>query len=309
MTTVLLTHGDPDGMVCAILLLRLHPDARLEFDNHDTLARRLRNLAADDPPPGAVFISDIPLGPDQHEPVRDALEALLARGAALHLFDHHRGWQDHPELLRWFATSCVTDNDGGTAAALVKRELLPQDAAAGFWLSVLSKRERSPATATPFALLTALQDRDNRGRNKDILRALAQDPAIRPEWAALVEEHLAREARALAEALAAAETLTTAQGRRVGWLDRRGHRTRIFVGDGAMQAHGWDLIATVEARKVRLGGARINQGVSLGPLRGTREVDGVRLQVAGHDTPVAITPLDCDGGFVAAARKLILESL
>jgi len=312
MTTAILTHGDHDGMVCAILLLRLHPEARLEFDSDRTLARRLRDLAAAESPPGVVFVSDIPLGFDRHEPVRAALEALTTRGTVVCLFDHHRGWQDHPEVLRLFATACVTDDDGGTAAALIGSALLPGDTTAGFWLSVLSRRERSPETATHFALLTALQQRENYGRSKDTLRALAQESTIRPEWAALAEEHRAREARALAEALATAETLTTAQGRRVGWLDRRDHGTRIFVGDQAMQAQGWDLVATVEARKVRLGGAHINQGVSLGFLRGPQDVAGVRLQVAGHDSPVAVTPLGrgvSADSFLRAVRQLIVEKL
>jgi len=312
LSTVIVTHGDPDGMVSAILLLRLHPEAALEFDNDRTLARRLRDLAAAEPPPGAVFISDIPLGSDQHEPVRTALEALTARGTAVHLFDHHRGWRDRPEVLRLLARACVTDDDGGTAAALIKVALLPGDAMAGFWLSVLSNRERSPQTATHFALLTALRQRENYGRNKGILRALAQDATIRPEWAALAEEHRACEERALAEALAASETLTTTQGRRVGWLDRRDHRTRIFVGDRPMQAQRWDLVATVEVRKVRLGGPHINQGVSLGFLHGTHDVSGVSLQVAGHDSPVAITPLGRGGSadnFLRAVRQLIVEKL
>jgi hypothetical protein len=109
--------------------------------------------------------------------------------------------------------------------------------------------------------------------------------------------------------LDAADTITTNGGLRVGWINGR---DRVFVGEETMRAQGWDLVATVTPRKVILGGAHIDSGVSLGALHGTHDVDGVRLQVAGHDTPIAITPLDratAIADFPAAVRGLIINKL
>jgi len=311
MTATILTHGDHDGMVCAIMLLRRYPEAALRFSNDRNLARDLHAVAATEPPPAELLIADIALGPRQHDAMREAVRAVAVRGTAIRLFDHHTGWRSHSDLPELFATFCV-DDQRTTAAVLVRRECLPDDGEAGFWLSVLSRKGASPETAMHFALLAALQNRENYGINTDILRALARDRTMRPEWAALAEAHRAREARALAEALAVAETLTTTQGRRVGWLDRRASRDRIFVDEQVMRAHGWDLVANATARKVTLGGAHIDSGVSLRALHGAHDVAGVRLQVVGHDSPVAITPLGRGGStdsFLRAVRKLIVERL
>jgi hypothetical protein len=308
---VILTHGDLDGMACAIMLLRCYPDAALRFGNDRTLARDVRAVAEMEPPPAELLIADIALDPRQHDTVGGALRAVVARGTIVRVFDHHAGWEGHPELPELLTTFCV-DAQRTTAAVLVRQECLPHDGEAAFWLSVLSRKQSSPATAAHFDLLAALQDPANYGCNEAILRALARDRTILPEWQTLTDEHDQHRTEAQARALADAETLVTAGGLRLGWIDRRGQAERVFIGAEVLQERDWDLSASVMARKVVLGGAHIDSGVSLRFLHGTHTVDGIRLQVAGHDTPVAITLLDratSSADFEAAVRKLILQSL
>lgn len=315
MSTTLLTHGDLDGFVSAILVLKsLQSDAvTIRIANGKSLHHKLRNLVAMTPSPEQVFITDIPLLAVHADGVVAALRDLASRKTSIHVYDHHHGWDETPGV----ATSCVTycvDTRKTTAAAIVWRERHLGGDGSQEWLRLLSEKSNSEdqATVDRFGLLAALMQPQHYRQTEAVLKALAQGGDLLPAHHDLSRwyyaEHVGREKR-LAEG---AQVLVAQSGRRVGWIDLRQEEGFLLVSRLVAEMHSVDVVGTVIRNAVLLGGASIDQGMDLTFLHGEHTVDGVRLSVAGHKSPVRISAVgagvDADM-FVAAARRLILERL
>ncbi len=313
---VILTHGDLDGMTCAIMLLGfLKGDPEVTITNHAHLRRNLKELAGGPSGVAEIFITDVPLARPSREHVLASMAQLASQGVRIHLFDHHIGWDD-PDVLERLNQCCetvVVDTRKTTAAALVWRELLRGDGNSQRWLKLLSEKDGSsdPWVRERFGLLVALMERENYSKTEPILKALAQDLPLGPEEQALSDwyfsEKVARES-AIAEQ---AKILTASSGRRIGWLDLRSHNQRLHVAPLVVKRHGVDLVVTVVRDGIVVGSEAIDRGVDLTFLHGEHEVNGARMTIAGHRSPVRISPSDrkVTAEFIVAARELLLESL
>jgi hypothetical protein len=314
--TLILTHADLDGMVSGILLLtKLGPGARVKITNGSKLAEAIRSEMANDECPGSVYIADIPLDRAYIEEAYSAMEMLAQKGCSVHLYDHHIGWNEPANALRFrplFATYDV-DEEKTTAAALVWRDFLNRDLSCQRWLELLSRKDNSPddKVADDFRVLAALmQPRYNR-RRYDVMRSLAAGTSIEDrqeivDW--YVAEYLVRE-RTLAEN---ADIIETHSGRRIGWIDLR-EEEGFYANISKMivERHSVDLVASVIRNGVMLGGASIDRGIDLTFLHGYHNLDGIAIEVVGHKSPVRIRPVDgvVSSKFVAVARDMITEKI
>ena len=312
---LILTHGDLDGLVCGVLLLtRLDEEARVTITNERKLASHLREAAESDPPPADVFITDIPLDAASAEGVLQALERVKGGGARVHLYDHHAGWETPlGNEIRGWLDACVVDAKRTTAAVLVKEACFGQDPAAGRWLELLSKKGESPDASIreDFGALVALMQPPHYGLTREVLLSMARGEPPDPARRRLCAWHHT-ERPALEQTLAErAEVLVTATGRRIGWLDMRHGKWRLFVTPRVMELHGVELVAIVNWKGVTLGAEGIDRGSDLSFLHGAHEHDGVALQVVGHKAPVLIRPASgrVTQAFLSAVQSFLRERL
>jgi len=312
--SVILTHGDLDGMVCGILLLKSLPtaEADIRITNGTHLHRELGRLAAEKASGPEVFISDIPLLASRRSEVLEGLRSLCSQGARVHLYDHHLGWERAPEVGGLCEMYCV-DTAKTTAAALVWRERLRGDGESQQWLRLLSEKSGSADAAVRehFGVLAALMQPSHYGHTAGALRALASgnttaDCRHLSQW--YYDVHIPREQ----ELARSAQVLTTASGRRLGWLDLRSETGFYMVAPLIIAEHGVDVVATVTKREIVVGGFSIDQGVDLSSLHGEHEVGDVGIRVGGHKSPVSLTPIGArtvTDAFVEAARRLLTDAL
>lgn len=310
--TLILTHADLDGMVSGILLLtRLGPDTRVKITNGSKVAEAISSETAGFGSVSNVYIADIPLDRVHVEEVHDALEMLAQKGYLLHLYDHHIGWNEPANALRFrplFATYDV-DEKKTTAAALVWRDFLNRDMHCQRWLELLSKKDRSTngSVADDFRILAALMQPEYVRRRSEIMRSLAFGTSIGDRCEIVswyLTEHLPRE-RNLAEH---ADVFETRSGRRIGWIDLRGEPGLYAnIGKLVIEYHSVDLAASVVHNGVMLGVASIDRGIDLSFLHGCHNIDGIGLEVVGHRSPVRLRPIDgvVSDEFVLAAKSLI----
>lgn len=314
--TLILTHADLDGMVSGILLLtRLGPDTRVRTTNGSKVAEAIHSEMASLGCASNVYIADIPLDRARIEEVYCALEMLAQKGCSVHLYDHHIGWNEPANDLRFrplFATYDV-DEKKTTAAALVWRDFLNRNLGCQRWLELLSQKDNSSdnRVADDFRLLAALMQPRYARRRSDIVHSLAAGTGIQDrqeivDW--YIAEYLPRE-RTLAEN---ADVFETHSGRRIGWIDLR-EEEGFYANIGKMivERHSVDLVASVIRNGVMLGGASIDKGIDLSFLHGYHSVDGIALEVIGHKSPVRIRPVDGVVGseFVTVARDMIAEKI
>lgn len=308
----ILTHGDLDGMVCGILLLRaISQEAFIRIANGEKLASKLRTLASLSQPPQDIFITDIPLLPGANADVIGLVAAVKQHGCRVHVYDHHHGW-DAVQDTGQFATFTV-DVRKTTAAAIVWRELLRGDRSSQRWLQLLSEKDQSrdPDIVRDFGLLAALMQPMHWKHTEAILRNLASGAKLSPEHEALArwyfDTHVSRER----EIASKAEVLMTAQGRRLAWIDLRAYREHFHVSRRAAEAYAADVVATVLHGAVLLGGRSIDQGADLTFLHGQHALRTGKIKIAGHKSPVRISPDGCDmtDSLVGAIRQFILDSI
>ena len=315
-STVILTHGDLDGMVSAILVLQaVRGETCISITNRKHLPRCLAEQCRSEHPPTAVFITDVPLRGDRAENVADSIEHLAGNGTAIHIFDHHHGWEapgQRERIARSCSSFCI-DTSKTTAAALVWRHWLRGDSDSRQWLRLLSEKDTSddPRIVERFGLLVALMQRENWSRTEETIQALARGEELRPQQKELSDwyyrEHVPR-VRSLAEN---AEILTSRGGRRLAWLDLRAEKGPMNVAPYAVEVHGVELVATVIRGAILLGGRSIDRGVDLTFLHGKHEVEGIGVTIAGHKSPVRIEPVNraCGDDFIQAVRAFLLDRL
>ncbi|MBN1629676.1 MAG: hypothetical protein JW990_07930 [Thermoleophilia bacterium] len=309
-----LAHGDLDGMVSAILLLgRLQPDTRVIITNGARLHRELAGLADSQEPVSDIYVVDVPLALQEAASVAAAMRRVGERGAKVHVYDHHLGWEQAESStgLREACAMFIVDTRKTTAAVLVHRHFLGGAPEGTSWLRLLSEKGDSadPGIRQRFGILAALMDRRHWKLTEPTLKALACGAPHAKEQERLADwyynEHLPRE-RKLAEE---AEILTTRQDRRLAWFDLRQEQGHYHLAKLAAEIHRVQLTATVDRKGVLLGGESIDKGVDLQPLHGRHEHQGVAFSVAGHKSPVRFAPLDgkVSDELVAAVRAFILE--
>ena len=309
---VILTHGDLDGMVCGILLLRaISQDATIRITNGEKLANGLGALVDLPEPPQDVFITDVPLVSRARAGVMDIVATLSERGCRIHVYDHHRGWEAG-QPRGSFATFIV-DVHKTTAAAIVWRELLRGDKPSQRWLQMLSEKDTSKDVeiVRDFGLLAALMQPMHWGHTDAALRALASGTELSTDQASLSRWYFGVHVPKEREIASNAEILTTTHGRKLAWIDLRACREHFNVSRHAVEMHGADVVATVIRGALLLGGKSIDQGLDLTFLHGQHALGGETVTIAGHKSPVRISP---EGGkatdsFVEAVRQFILNRL
>lgn len=309
-STLILTHGDLDGLVSGIFLLTaLGQDTPFRIANGDTLARELQHIGDDLPP--AIYIADIPLVAAQQTAVTDAVASLHARGCALHLYDHHFRW-DAVGLKSHFATY-VVDTRRTTAAVLVWQNLLRRDPASCRWLTVLSQKDDSdaPDICEDFHLLLALMQPCHWHLTARVLPALTRGDLASEDRARLTTWYQTVYQLKVAAVIKNVDIRHTAHGRRIAWVDIRGHQEHLNVTRTIIDRYGVDLVATIIPKGILLGGPGIDRGIDLSPLHGTHEYNGQTIIIAGHRSPVRISSStrQVSGEFVRAVYAFVQEKL
>jgi hypothetical protein len=303
-------------MVSGILLLtKLGPDTKVKIASASKLAKAIYKETADLESISNVYIADLPLDRACIEEVYSALEMLTKKGAKLHLYDHHFGWNEPTNALRFrplFQTYEVNEKKT-TAAVLIWYEFLNRDLDCQRWLELISKKDNSPdeSVSDDFRLLAALMQPKYARRKSEIMHCLATGMNIEDRkeivnW--YVNEHLQQE-RLLAENV---EVFETQHGQRIGWLDLRDEEGLYSnISKLVVEYYSVDLMASVIRNGVVLGGASIDRGIDLSFLHGFHSFEGISLEVVGHKSPVRFRPVDGEvtSEFVHAVKSLIVETI
>jgi len=310
------THGDPDGMVSAILVLTaIDTEATIQISNATHLATHLERLANRPKAPAKVFITDIPLAADRGSQVAQTVGHLTECGTEVHIYDHHVGWDNTPaaeDIQKRCAAFCV-ESGRTTAAAVIWRELLSGDRQSQRWLKLLAERDRSadPAIARDFGILAALMQRQHWHHTETVLKAMAAGEELSQEHVALASWHQQTQAKKERVAASRAEVITSEHGTRIGWVDLRTHRGPLHVAPHIIELFGVDLVASVIFNRILVGGDGIDRGVDLQPLHGHHTHAGVEMTIAGHRSPIRIDPTNgqVDEKFINAAREFLLVNV
>lgn len=111
---IILTHGDLDGMVSGILLLQaIGTETPVRITNGARLVDALNTL--DTSEVTDVYLAELPLVATLAGTVHETLRRIMNAGCALHLYDHHFGWEPHVDVF----TTFHVDTRRTTAAVLV----------------------------------------------------------------------------------------------------------------------------------------------------------------------------------------------
>ena len=312
----IVTHGDLDGMVSAILVLSaINTEATVQISNTTHLAKHLEGLANQPVAPAKVFITDIPLAEDQGSHVAQAIAHLAERGADVHIYDHHVGWDNTPpaeDIRKRCATFCVKTGRT-TAAAVIWRKLLPGDRKSQRWLRLLAERGRSadPEIARNFRILAALMQRQHWPHTEAVLRSLATGKELSREHVALAAWYEQTQVKTERHVASQADVITSEHGTRIGWIDLRTHRGHLHVAPHIIEMFGVDLVASVIFNGILVGGEGIDRGIDLQPLHGQHTHAGIEMTIAGHRSPIRIDPANgqMDESFVNAAREFLLANV
>ena len=216
----IVTHGDLDGMVSAILVLNaIDTGAAIQISNATHLAKHLEGLAIQPVAPAKVFITDIPLAEDQGSQVAQAVAHLTERGAEVHIYDHHLGWDNTPaveDIQKRCATFCV-ETGRTTAAAVLWRKLLLGDRKSQRWLKLLADRDRSaaPEIARDFRILAALMQRQHWHHTETVLKLLATGEELSQEHVALATWYQQTQAKTERQVASQADVITSEHGTRI----------------------------------------------------------------------------------------------
>ena len=94
----------------------------------ENLAWELEALGRDAAIPAALFLADLPLVTKTAGRVRAAITTLTRFGPALHIYDHHRGW-DTPEgrAIRQLCQTFIVKPRDTTAAAIIWADFLDRE--------------------------------------------------------------------------------------------------------------------------------------------------------------------------------------
>jgi oligoribonuclease NrnB/cAMP/cGMP phosphodiesterase (DHH superfamily) len=194
MTIFIITHGDLDGFVSAILLLKSIPFQafKVRIANGRTLGADLRALVPLIKSRSAIFIADIPLYREQADGVADTFKELVGKGATIHLYDHHRGWDETPRIRPLCATYWV-DTKKPTAAALIWRDRCRGITSSQEWMQLLTEKpgSKDPVIADRVGLLSALMQPQNIQHAEAVLKALASGSELPPEYRELSRRYYA----------------------------------------------------------------------------------------------------------------------
>ena len=312
----IVTHGDLDGMVSAILVLTaIDSGAAIQISNARHLATHLERLASRPVVPAKVLITDIPLAEEQASRVAQAVAHLTELGAEVHIYDHHIGWDNTLEakdIQKRCMAFCV-ESGRTTAAAVIWRELLPGDRKSQRWLQLLAERDRSTdrEIVRDFRTLAALMQRQHWHHTETVLKALAAGAELSREHAALATWYQQTQAKTERQIASQAEVITSEHGTRIGWIDLRTHRGHLHVSPHIIEKFGVDLVASVIFNGLLVGGKGIDRGIDLQPLHGQHTHAGIKMTIAGHRSPVRIDPANgkMDDDFVNAAKEFLLASV
>lgn len=292
-TTIVLVHGDLDGMTSGILLLKgLEADTGIKITNGKRLASTLIELANHDQSIQSIYIADIPLIEEQVAAVEMALRNLHRREIKIHLFDHHIGWElSGTHLIQYFETNII-DSKKTTAAALVWKYFLRRDPAASRWLGMLSQKDKSidESIRRDFILLQSLMQPENWPKTSLVLTALARDLPIDKERETLTSyqaKHVMKEKEIANNAI----IFETLKSRRIGKVDLRGQDGYFYISKLIIELHSVDLALTITNKKIILSSDSIDRGIDLSSLHGYHERCGMRFSIAGHKNPVSIQPI------------------
>ena len=308
---VIVTHGDLDGMVSAILVMqKTGVDVTIKYSNAKWVARTLEEISKS---VDGLYITDLPVAHDCYRAFHAEITRLRRARVAIYLYDHHLCWDDEALAgpMRDCCAALVTDSGKTTAAALVWKHLLKNDPRSRRWLELLANKDRSedPSIRRDFGALVALSQPRHYDQKSTCLQCLAggQEAAeqvqVLADW--YYDEHLPR-----GEELAKkAKVMQTRRGTRIAWLDLRGRDEIFVIQKEVCRLHHAPLMGSIIDKHILLGGPSIDQGIDLSSLHGEYESAEVELNITGHSSPVAIQPVDgrCNEAFVDAVKTFLRE--
>lgn len=282
-------HGDLDGMVSGILLLKaIGVDTPLKITNHRWLAKELSNVNVEQV--NAIYLSDLPLAEKQSEAVKRELQRLSTANCALHIYDHHFGWESSASYFNTFHI----ETHRTTAAVLVWQFALKRTANSGRWLALLSEKDNSTDAniRLDFFTLLALMQPDNYKHTERLLREMAIGEDVSELRQNLADDYCAEQFPIEQALIEHVEITSTYQGRKIGWVDTRKIKRVCNVSKQVIEKYGVDLVATIIPNAVLLGAEGIDRGIDLKPLHGIHIQNDVKIEVVGHKSPIRINPVN-----------------
>jgi len=311
MPPLIITHWDLDGYVSAILLLNAVGDCDIKFANAGLLSNVLSGITGNEEIPEDIYLADLPLDSGLRASMLSKLQTLEDRGVALHLFDHHAGWESTG--ARSVFTTNVVDTSKTTAASLIILHFGLRSQGCGRWLELLSKKDQSSDSSVreDFKLLSALCQKPFRGVRVQALKDLAFGRMF-PKREEILDWYDTTYLKKEDFYQHSAEIIETVAGTKVAWVDLQGENlTFPGLAPKVIRALGADLCAVFTQGGIWLSTAHIDAGRDLSFLHGRHVAGSIQLTVFGHKSPIAIRPVESpvDDWFLQEAKGFINERL
>lgn len=283
--TIVVTHGDVDGMVCAAQLIRREKsDCDVVFSNARWIASKLGAVLRARALPPRVYVTDIPAD----EKAASVVEKLAERSVGIWWVDHHP-WPDG-----------LVDRLGGICHEVIYNEAMstPAGVLLGRWLAeedpycdklgqiCYAYEKGTPWERDWFCLLASYTGRSGR----DVLERLAYDRPFTAEDRQRIDQQV--ESKQQAEEILAQKPRVeeTAAGTMAVYdlSDKQG----VYLGKKVFKNHRVDYcLIRISTRKWQVA-SRPGSGLSLRALTGLHDLDGTGIRVEGRPNRLLAIELD-----------------
>jgi hypothetical protein len=276
--TVVVTHGDVDGMVAAAVMIRRERDATcdVQYSNATYVAGKLRQLLGRASPPDRLYVCDIPANPHAYA----AASALRNAGVDIYWIDHHPWDSVTPSQMREVCREVVYQEGTRTPAGVL----------AGQW-----QGKADPYCEKIGRICYAYEHGTEWERNwfrllasyvgkcpREVLDRLAWDrPLVEADRQRIAEQEAA-EARSSAILSEKPRTEHAASGLAIAVYDTS-NMPGVFLGRKVFDFHKIDLcLIRVRPAKWQIA-CRPGSERSLASLIGHCTLDGVELRAGGRE--------------------------
>ena len=277
MISLVISHGDVDGMVCAAQLIRQEgAGCGVVYSNAKKIGLELGKIAGDKDFPSRLFVTDIPANEACMEPVRKLVDA----GVDVSWVDHHPWPEGLREQLEVLCEKVIHNVALSTPAGILLGQWLGErdEFCRRIGRICYAYEKGSEWERNWFRLLSSYVGKSTRG----VLERLASDAALTPDDLCRIARKVDDERAALQLLQRDNPPVQTKQGRKMVIFDTFSGKQDLFLGKKVFKYHNADYaLVRLSERKWQLA---VNPGHprDISHLSHTTELAAMHLRTGGR---------------------------